>query len=217
MRLTRSERQERTRSELVAAASAVFRARGFHAATLEEIAEAAGYSKGAVYSNFAGKDDLFVAVLDARYAGILDKHRDRMSRAASAPAALRAAAAQLAEDARADPGWAPVMIEFWTYATRDERMRAEIAARHERQLDEVAGLLGEVARRFDLQPSRPLREIARHGNALQRGIALERLLGSSPRPEVFEDAFVNLVLGFFRAKEAAHGPERPDGLSADGT
>lgn len=215
--MTRVERQEQTRSELVAAAAAVFRARGFHAATLEEIAEAAGYSKGAVYSNFTGKDDLFVAVLDARYAGIVRVHRERMSRAPSAPGALRAAARQLAEEARSDPGWAPVMIEFWTYAARDERMRAALAARHERQLDEIAALLGEVADRFGLRPSRPLREIARHGTALQRGIALERLLGSSSRPGVFEDAFVNLVMGFFlRAKESQHDPKLPDGKSPDG-
>src|SRR5262245_33076884 len=67
-RMGRQERREQTRSELVAAARSVFLRRGFHAASLDEIAAEAGFTKGAVYSNFAGKDELFVAVLAAHFA-----------------------------------------------------------------------------------------------------------------------------------------------------
>ena len=67
-RRTRSESKVRTRTDLIAAARSVFLARGFHPATLDEIAEQAGYTKGAVYSNFAGKDDLFLALLVEYYA-----------------------------------------------------------------------------------------------------------------------------------------------------
>ena len=66
-RMSRSERKARTREELLAAARKVFLRRGFHGATLEEIADEAGYTKGAVYSNFAGKDDLYLALLAAHY------------------------------------------------------------------------------------------------------------------------------------------------------
>src|SRR5204862_4334863 len=66
-RLTQAERKQRTRAELVSTARNAFLERGFHGASLDEIAEEAGYSKGAVYSNFAGKDDLFLAVLDAQF------------------------------------------------------------------------------------------------------------------------------------------------------
>src|SRR4029450_2260196 len=64
-RLTRTERQGQTRSQLLDAALRVFLRQGFHGASLDEIAEEAGYTTGAVYSNFKGKDDLFLAVLDA--------------------------------------------------------------------------------------------------------------------------------------------------------
>ena len=67
MATTRSDNKARTRADLLAAAREVFLARGFHAATLEEIAERAGYTKGAVYSNFEGKDDLFLALLAEHY------------------------------------------------------------------------------------------------------------------------------------------------------
>src|SRR5690242_13569645 len=66
-RLLRAERKARTKSELVEAARTVFLRHGFHGASLDEIAEEAGYSKGAVYSNFAGKDDLFLAAFDDHF------------------------------------------------------------------------------------------------------------------------------------------------------
>ena len=66
-RLTRPERKAATRRELLDAARTVFLRRGFHGASLDEIAEEAGYTKGAVYSNFEDKDALFLAVLDAGY------------------------------------------------------------------------------------------------------------------------------------------------------
>ena len=69
-RLTQAQRKQRTRADLVATARTVFIERGFHGASLDEIAERAGYSKGAVYSNFTGKDDLFLAVLESVYADI---------------------------------------------------------------------------------------------------------------------------------------------------
>ncbi len=63
-RETRAEKQARTRAELIATAAGVFARRGYEGASVEEIAEQAGYSHGAVYSNFAGKSDLFLAVFE---------------------------------------------------------------------------------------------------------------------------------------------------------
>ncbi len=63
-RLTREESQEQTRQRLVAAASVIFREQGFHRASAETIAARAGYTRGALYANFAGKERLFLAVLD---------------------------------------------------------------------------------------------------------------------------------------------------------
>src|SRR4051812_40869579 len=116
VRLRRDERKQQTRAELVAAARAEFLTRGFHPASVEEIAERAGYSKGAVYSNFGSKDELFLAGLDEQYARGLGAHVERMGAAATMPAALHAVAARLAEQARLEPDWTPLLIEFWTHA-----------------------------------------------------------------------------------------------------
>jgi AcrR family transcriptional regulator len=64
-RLTRSQSQEQTRQRLIDAARDLFRSEGFVATSIDRIAEAAGYSKGAVYSNFGGKEDIFLAALRA--------------------------------------------------------------------------------------------------------------------------------------------------------
>ena len=67
-RLTRVEQSERNRGLVLVAARRVFLARGYHRATLEQIADEAGFSKGVVYSQFESKADLFLALLEARIA-----------------------------------------------------------------------------------------------------------------------------------------------------
>src|SRR4030095_8510161 len=71
VRLSRAERREQTRQELVSAAEACFVSRGFHASSVDEVAERAGYTKGAVYSNFGSKEDLFFAVYEGRVERVL--------------------------------------------------------------------------------------------------------------------------------------------------
>lgn len=63
-RLSRDEQRARTRVELLDAAARVFAAKGFHAASVDDVAEAAGYTKGAVYSNFESKEELFLALFE---------------------------------------------------------------------------------------------------------------------------------------------------------
>src|SRR5262249_52935422 len=63
-RLTRKETQEQTRARLVETAKELFLADGYNATSLGQVADAAGYTKGAVYSNFATKQELGLAVLE---------------------------------------------------------------------------------------------------------------------------------------------------------
>jgi AcrR family transcriptional regulator len=65
-RLTRSEQTERNRALVLEAARRVFLARGYAGASVDAIADEAGFSKGVVYSQFAGKSDVLFALLDAR-------------------------------------------------------------------------------------------------------------------------------------------------------
>jgi AcrR family transcriptional regulator len=200
-RPSRGERKEQTRAELVAAARQVFLREGFHQATLDEIADEAGYTKGAVYSNFGSKDELFLAVLDARYTDQLRIHGALMRGAGTLDAGLRAAARQLAEQARHTPDWIPLLVEFWTHASRRPALRREVLKRHQQQLDGLAAIIIDLAAAHDLDYAIPPAEIARSANALSRGIALERLLDpDSDISDRFEDMFATLILSFTRPR-----------------
>src|SRR5262249_26386020 len=122
-RLLRAERKERTRAELVAAARAVFLRRGFHAASLDEIAEEAGYTKGAVYSNFAGKASLCLAVLDAHFRRRADAYREVALDQPEIEDGYRAVARFWRDANEQEPEWPRLMTEFLVYASRDERLR----------------------------------------------------------------------------------------------
>ncbi|HEX2104296.1 MAG TPA: TetR family transcriptional regulator [Solirubrobacteraceae bacterium] len=73
MRPAAIERQARTRAELVDAAERLFSGQGFDATSLHAVADSAGYAKGAVYSNFASKEDLFFAVYERRVERYLER------------------------------------------------------------------------------------------------------------------------------------------------
>jgi len=202
-RLTQAERRQQTRGELIATAHAVFLERGFHGASLDEIAERAGYSKGAVYSNFAGKDERFLAVLDAQFERrarmlanvLLDEERLEDS--------YRAVARSMTAADEGEPGWTPLLLEFWAHASRQPALRAAVSERRERFFTIIAGLIEELGRRHGIEFAIPTKEIARGSNALARGIALDRLLDpATVSTSLFEEMHTAYALGLTRFPEA---------------
>lgn len=142
-RLSRAESQARTRRNLIEAASVVFARRGFHAASIEDVAHEANYTKGAVYSNFGSKDELFLAVLEARLQERVEFYR------------------QLAEEARLQPGhglagllppldepgegWCLLQLEFWLYAMRRPPVRQRMAVLYRQYRAQLAPLAARYA------------------------------------------------------------------------
>ena len=144
-RVTRSERKARTREELLVAARAVFIRRGFHGATLDEIAEEAGYTKGAVYSNFAGKDDLYLALLDAHYDDRIAAYVEMMLDEPTFEDAIRAVGRFMATADAQDPDWLPTLAEFVAHAGRDEALRRSYVRVRERFLVAIADVIDALA------------------------------------------------------------------------
>lgn len=206
VRLSRAERKERTRDEIISAAHRVFLRDGFHRATLDDIAEEAGYTKGAVYSNFDGKDALFLGLLDVQFVTRLTPFLETFETAESLDDALRANARLMAETARQEPLWAPLLVEFWTHASRDPVLRAEAAARHERVLDVIGEAIAGIAERFGIAWSRPPRELVRAASAFARGMALERLLDpDAVAVQTFEEDFLRFVKSHVRPADQEGG------------
>jgi AcrR family transcriptional regulator len=199
-RLTRSERKEQIRADLIAAAKAVFLRRGFHQASLEEISAEAGWSKGAVFSNFTGKDDLFLAVIEAHNQDQQENAR-RMRAGSSLAGGLAAAGREMTEVLVRVPGWTALLIEFWTHASRNPDLRKRVSAAHEELLDGYALLISELAARDGLQLVVPAKEVARSASSLFRGLALERLLDpATVSDERLEELFGAHVLSFTRPR-----------------
>jgi AcrR family transcriptional regulator len=207
-RLTRAERKQQTRAELLAAAHRVFLRDGFHGASLTEIAAEAGYTFGAVYSNFQNKDDLFLAMLDAESQRRVPLLVDLLLDAPSLEAGLRATAREYAQYAQQHPDWTAVYVEFWTHASRQPELRRQVAERHERLLDTATGLVEEFARRWRVEFTIPAREVVRGTYALSRGMGLERLLDPEATPLAqFEEMFLAYAMGVIRPRTGDGAPQ----------
>ena len=185
-RLTRAESQARTRAQLLTTARALFLADGYLATSIDKVAEVAGFSKGAVYSNFRNKDELCIAVLDQIHA----------DRAAEIATVLRAPTAdermrrfaEWAERAIGDPNWTGLELEFAVQARRDERLRQQLADR----IGALGALLGaavDVATDEDYEPPLPRDEAALALLCLGVGLGLFRSID----PKVPVSALVNTV------------------------
>lgn len=139
-RLTRDEQRARTRADLLTAAATVFARHGYHATSVDMVAETAGYTKGAVYSNFASKEDLFLALIDEH----LDQAVDTLEEivASTEPTAR----ADLLGERRGkmqvfDRDWHLLETEFVLYAARNEHIRTLMAQRQQRTRARIADLL----------------------------------------------------------------------------
>src|SRR6478672_7094145 len=130
-KLTPERRRELTRSTLIDAAADVFAKRGFHAASLEEIAETADFTRGAIYKNFENKEELFFAVIERR----IDAQLTRFAEVIEADGSAARDPARLAgvwqEVLAFDQDWFTLDLEFRLYAMRNEDAR-ERWVTHER-------------------------------------------------------------------------------------
>ena len=134
-RWTRERRLEHTRSLLLDAAEDVFAEKGFAPATLDDIAHAAGYTKGAIYKHFATKEDLFLAVSDRYWRRYFDNFAEVMSSAEQVGVARtrrdRAARwRQLSHDRGAEH--AALGHEFTLYLLRNPDVRERVAGKGRR-------------------------------------------------------------------------------------
>src|SRR5437763_5412142 len=130
-RRTRAARAEgrQARDALLSAAVRVFARRGYREAGVDEIAAEAGYSKGALYWHFSGKDELFLALLEERIDAPM---REMVALLASAPPERDMSLEASREFARQLDGDREALLlerEYWSLAIRDPQLRARYAAR----------------------------------------------------------------------------------------
>jgi AcrR family transcriptional regulator len=197
-RLTREQSKAQTRERLLSAARVVFAKRGFHGASVEEIAAEAGFSTGALYSNFEGKDDLFLALMDHvidAYAEEISAEVDGLS---SIAARARDGARHWMEIVEREPEMLMLFVEFWAYAARDPGARGRVAASFARVRLGLTKLIADGARELDLELEMPAEQLAIAIDALADGIARQKLAD----PEAIPDDLMGRVLSLLLAGAA---------------
>lgn len=187
-RLTRKESHAQTRERLLATATTLFLADGYNATSLDKVAQEAGFSKGAVYSNFATKHELGLAVLD----------RVRMERATSLATAVSGATtledridsfATWAEDNIGDVSWTTLEVEFATSTRHVHGVGSTLAHRRREITGLVAAIIEDQARELDLTLPVPAEELAVQLLSLGIGLGVQRAFD----PELPVSSLVSLL------------------------
>jgi AcrR family transcriptional regulator len=138
-RLTRAESRARTRTLLVDAATRLFLRDGFQVTSLERIGEEAGFTRGAVYSNFPSKTAIGIAVIDELYEREARRLEGALGETEDHDEWFDALAAW-AEATVGDPQWTRLEIELAAFSAHDDSYRAEAAARYARMRERWAAL-----------------------------------------------------------------------------
>jgi AcrR family transcriptional regulator len=175
--LTRAESRELTRARLLDAAATVFARRGYRGAAVEEIAAEAGYTIGALYSNFSGKEELLLAFPEVG---------ERIVTAAQAEEQPvdkpRAGAAEWMAFLDDEPELYALMIEFWTIWVRDDALRPRHAERFAAVRGFIGGLIAEKAEELGVAMKLPPDQIGAAVLALADGLALQHLADPKALP-----------------------------------
>ena len=196
--MTRAERQARTREALVATARELFLDVGYAATSLDRVAEAAGFSKGAVYSNFESKDDLFLALLDERIDADIGA-LDILAEDSTVPAFLefvRARAARRGSDGRQ---WALLSAEFWLHAMRNRELAPKLAARQQAGRDALARVIEGLCGQMGLRLPQRAEDLASVILAVDEGLVLQETLDPTSVPD---DLRLRALLLFVQAISA---------------
>jgi AcrR family transcriptional regulator len=191
----RDEQKALTRRRLIDAGEVVFARSGYHGASVEEIAREAGASTGALYSNFAGKEDLFLALFEERVAADVRDYSQIAAEGATVQEQARGPADHWMEILRERPDYFPLFIEFWAYAIREPRLQERLASQFAALRYSSARLFLQGAERHGVSLSAEAGE--RMGiliNALANGLALEKLADPQAVPDsLFGDMLVLIL------------------------
>lgn len=198
-RLTRSEAKARTRTALLSAAKSVFAREGYGGASLDQIAADAGYTKGAVYTHFASKEELFLELLSDGLFRQIEFLETLLEKARTRPEQLNALLNGLLEeldnpDAEVGSSLAVLGVELQLESRRNPQLAAgftDIVGRHREALN---GLVAEV---FRIKGAKPVMDLDIYGGtliAVVEGLALSRAGGLQGRVAPSRKV-LNILLG----------------------
>jgi AcrR family transcriptional regulator len=195
------------------AAAQVFARRGFEAATLDEVAAAAGYTKGAVYSNFASKTELFIALIERRIEVQSAEHARRFE--GRSLDEMVGGLEEAGEDRDAEMQWVVLAVEFWLHAMRDERARLLMAEQYEHARTVSSELIASLYEKAGQAPPFAPRDMAIVIEALSVGLAFQSALDpAAVRTSLQAEVLATLIRLPTPDAEIAAAETTPSALSA---
>jgi AcrR family transcriptional regulator len=207
-RLTRKERQEHTRHCLLEAAGRVFARRGLAQASVDEVAADAGFTKGAVYANFGSKEELFLEMLDIKFASRLADLEAVLGTDESPEAQARAAGRDFLAQISGDPEWGRLFVEAALHASRNETFRVKLQASYAQMRARMVELLRARLATEGQEPAVPLDQLAMMFFAMANGVGFERLVEQDTVPD---DLFATMLELFTRGLWSAQHDAVADG------
>jgi AcrR family transcriptional regulator len=193
--MTREESRARTRELVLDSASVIFRRDGFHQASIDEIAEEAGFSRGAVYSSFANKEDFFLALHDREAQKSVQLIAERLLEDGTLEDAARTAARTFYERHLADPEWSLLMAEFSVHAARNPDVARRFREQDQLWREASTRLIAEICARECVRcDEREANEVVTAMMAIGCGITLEQQVApDTVSQEMMEDVFVGIA------------------------
>ncbi len=193
--MTREESRARTRELVLDSAAVIFRRDGFHQASVDEIAEEAGYSRGAVYSSFANKEEFFLALHDREAQKSVQLIAERLLEDGTLEDAAQTAARTFYERHLADPEWSLLMAEFSVHAARNPDVARRFREQDQLWREASTRMIAEICMRERVRcDEREADEVATAMMAIGCGITLEQQVApDTVSVEMMEDVFVALA------------------------
>ena len=207
--MSRREKQQQTRSSLLRAAAKLFCKRGLEGASIDEVAEAAGYTKGAFYANFRSKEELFLVMMDEKFSAELERLDRALAGTGEPRDEARDAAAEFIHFA-SDEDWPRLYFQFAAHAARNEEFRQELATRQRAMRQRLVAVYERWTRAFPAEPPLPLEDIAAMTFFMADGFLVDRLI----EPSFDEDLYATMLGIFFTGLQATAAGWQPDEADA---
>jgi AcrR family transcriptional regulator len=200
----RSERRAKTRAQLLDAAARVYARRGFDGATLDEVAEEAGFTKGAVYDHFGSKVKLLFALLDEHVSGQIAEQLALFDPELTTSERPRAGADRWIEELEQDPDAFRLFVEAWLHGQRDEELGARVVGGIEAWRATLRGFGAARTSEVGFEPSEQLLDqIANVMLALATGLGVIKLADpDGVPPRLLGAAYVVLLSALESSEEA---------------
>jgi AcrR family transcriptional regulator len=215
--MARDSRQE-TRERVLEAAERLFLTRGYTRVTVEDIAGKAGYTRGAVYSSFGGKDEIFVALIDSRFDGQLARAWEHVAGTLSGPERIAALGRWLAAEFQRSRDWGTAEIEFAAHAAGKPELRARLTDMQRAGRKELADFLTEQCAAVGSEPPFDPEVLALVISSLARGLMIEWMVDATTDVAgVFATAFNHLLGAGGAAHTSAPQPARPTDNRPEGS